>query len=191
MTDMSDESLRPYPPEPSHRGRNNVRAAFVLAAVVVAMVGVAYAAVPLYRIFCQATGYGGTTQRAEANPRGIIDREITVRFDSNMTAGIPWTVTPASPVTARIGTVETIDFIAHNDSDKAVTGEASFNVTPDRTGSYFNKIQCFCFTKQTLQPHETVHMPVVFFVDPDIAKDHDLDTVRDITLSYTFYASDK
>jgi cytochrome c oxidase assembly protein subunit 11 len=184
MTDAPHDSVE------ARRGRN-LRAAYILAVLVVAMVGAAYAAVPLYRLFCQATGYGGTTQRAEGNPKGIINREMTVRFDSNMTPGIPWTVTPASPATARIGTVQTIEFIAHNNSDKPVTGVASFNVSPEQTGSYFNKIQCFCFTKQTLQPGETVHMPVVFFVDPDIAKDHDLDTIRDITLSYTFYASDK
>src|SRR6185312_16823922 len=118
---------------------------------------------------------------AEGNPKGIIDRPMTVRFDSNITAGIPWTVTPASPVTAKIGTVQTIEFIAHNNSDKPVTGQASFNVSPEQTGQYFDKIQCFCFTQQTLQPGETVQMPVVFFVDPDIAKDHDLDTIRDIT----------
>ncbi|MDR3476010.1 MAG: cytochrome c oxidase assembly protein [Devosia sp.] len=165
--------------------------AYALTAVVALMLGMAYAAVPLYSIFCKVTGYGGTTQRADSNPKGVIDRQMTVRFDSNVTAGIPWTITPASPVTAKIGSVETIDFIAHNNSDKPVTGEASFNVSPSASGAYFNKIQCFCFTKQTLQPGETVQMPVVFFVDPDIAKDHDLDTTRDITLSYTFYASGK
>lgn len=165
--------------------------AYALTIMVALMVGAAYAAVPLYQIFCKATGYGGTTQRAADNPKGIIDRQMTVRFDSNITAGIPWTITPASPVTAKIGSIETINFIAHNNSDKPVTGEATFNVSPDATGSFFNKIQCFCFTKQTLQPGETVQMPVVFFVDPDINKDHDLDTIRDITLSYTFYASGK
>lgn len=184
---MSDTPHHP----PLGSNRNNLRAAYMLGAIVVAMVGLAYAAVPIYRIFCQATGYGGTTRRATDNPKGIIDRQMTVRFDANMTNGIPWTVTPAAPVTAKIGTVETIDFIAHNNSDKPETGQASFNVAPEGTGAFFNKIQCFCFTQQTLQPGETVHMPVVFFVDPDIAKDHDLDTIRDITLSYTFYASDK
>jgi cytochrome c oxidase assembly protein subunit 11 len=183
---MTDTPHQSFP-----AGGRNRNVAYILVAVVALMVGAAYAAVPLYRIFCQVTGYAGTTQRAESNPKGVIDRMMTVRFDSNLTAGIPWTVTPAAPVTAKIGTVETIDFIAHNNSDKAVTGQASFNVSPETTGAYFNKIQCFCFTQQTLQPGETAHMPVVFFVDPDIAKDHDLDTIRAITLSYTFYASDK
>jgi cytochrome c oxidase assembly protein subunit 11 len=177
--------------EPLISPTRNRWVAYALTIMVALMLGAAYAAVPLYQVFCKATGYGGTTQRATDNPKGIIDRQMTVRFDSNVTASIPWTITPASPVTAKIGIVETIDFIAHNNSDKVVTGEASFNVSPDATGSYFNKIQCFCFTKQTLQPGETVQMPVVFFVDPDINKDHDLDTIRDITLSYTFYASGK
>lgn len=179
------------PHEPLISRTRNRWVAYALTGLVAAMVGLAYAAVPLYSIFCQVTGYGGTTQRAEGNPKGVISREMMVRFDSNIAAGIPWTVTPASPVTAKIGSIETIDFVAHNNSDKPVTGQASFNVSPAATGAFFNKIQCFCFTKQTLQPGETVQMPVVFFVDPDIAKDHDLDTVRDITLSYTFYASDK
>lgn len=177
--------------EPLISRNRNRWAAYALTAVVALMVGAAYAAVPLYKIFCQVTGYGGTTQRATGNPKGVIDREMTVRFDSNLSDGIPWTVTPAQPVKARIGTIETIDFVAHNNSDKPTTGQASFNITPQSAGQYFNKIQCFCFTQQTLQPGETAHMPVVFFVDPDIAKDHDLDTIRDITLSYTFYPSAK
>jgi cytochrome c oxidase assembly protein subunit 11 len=177
--------------EPLISANRNRWVAYVLTGLVAAMLGLAYAAVPLYSIFCKATGYGGTTQRAAANPKGIIARDMTVRFDSNVTAGVPWTITPASPVTAKVGSVETINFVAHNNSDKAVTGQASFNVSPEGVGGYFDKIQCFCFTQQTLQPGETVQMPVVFFVDPDIAKDHDLDTIRDITLSYTFYASAK
>ena len=173
---------------PRRRLGRNQSVAVILFALAVLMVGAAYAAVPLYSIFCKVTGYGGTTRRATANAKGIIDRDITVRFDSNITAGIPWTITPAAPITDKIGTIETIDFTAHNNASTPITGQASFNVAPDATGAYFNKIQCFCFTQQTLQPGETVHMPVVFFVDPDIAKDHDLDTTRTITLSYTFYA---
>jgi cytochrome c oxidase assembly protein subunit 11 len=184
---MTDTSHR----EPLVSATRNQWVAYVLTAMVALMVGAAYAAVPLYKIFCQATGYGGTTQRAEANPKGIIARDMTVRFDANVTSSVPWTVTPASPITAKIGSIETINFIAHNNSDKPVTAEAGFNVSPDGTGSYFDKIQCFCFTQQTLQPGQTVQMPVIFFVDPDIAKDRDLDTIRDITLSYTFYAVQK
>jgi cytochrome c oxidase assembly protein subunit 11 len=166
----------------------NKRVARTLAIVVATMVGAAYAAVPLYQLFCQVTGLGGTTQVATANPKGVIAREMTVRFDSNVEGGLAWTVTPAKPVTNRIGSVETVVFTAHNFSSKPVTGQAIFNVTPEQTGIYFNKIECFCFTEQTLQPGETVEMPIVFFVDPDLAENGDLDTVRDITLSYTFYA---
>ena len=176
--------------EPLISPTRNRWVAYALTGLVAVMLGAGYAAVPLYQAFCKATGYGGTTQRADANPKGVIDRLMTVRFDSSV-ASVPWTVQPAAPITAEIGSLETINFIAHNNSDKPVTGQAVFNVTPESTGSYFNKIQCFCFTRQTLQPGETVEMPVVFFVDPDIAKNHDLDTIRAITLSYTFYASDK
>ena len=121
----------------------------------------------------------------------LIDREVTVRFDSNIDGALPWTVTPSKPVTDKIGTTTTINFVAVNNSDKPTTGQAIFNVQPDKAGLYFNKIECFCFTQQTLQPHQRVEMPVVFFVDPDMAKDHDLDYTRDITLSYTFYAENK
>jgi len=172
------------------RDNRNRRLAIWLAVVVALMVGLAYAAVPLYQMFCQLTGFGGTTQVSAGNLKGVIDRQMTVRFDSNVSSSLAWTVKPAKPVTDRIGTVETVNYIATNHSRKAVTGQAIFNVTPDQAGIYFNKIECFCFTEQTLQPGETVEMPVTFFVDPDIAENADLDTIRDITLSYTFYAQD-
>ncbi len=172
----------------SDRGRKNNRVALTLGGMVVLMVGAAYAAVPLYELFCNVTGFGGTTQVADGNPKGVIDREMKVRFDSNVEGGLAWTVKPAAPVTDKIGRVETVTYVAHNFSDKAVTGQAIFNVTPEQTGIYFNKIECFCFTEQTLQPGETVEMPVTFFVDPDIAKNADLRTIKEITLSYTFYA---
>ncbi len=174
-------------PSAPHRSNRNV--GLVLLLVAVGMVGAAYAAVPLYQLFCQATGYGGTTRVASANLKGVIARDMTVRFDSNVDGSLPWRVTAAKPVTDKIGSVETVVFTAQNLSNKVVTGEAAFNVTPELAGSYFNKIQCFCFTQQTLQPGESVEMPVTFFVDPDIDKNSDLNTVRDITLSYTFYAS--
>lgn len=177
---MTDATL---PHEPRNR-----RLALTLLLIVVAMVGAAYAAVPLYALFCQVTGLGGTTQVSDGNPKGVIAREMTVRFDSNVETALPWTVTPAKPVTDKVGSVETVVFTAHNSSDKPITGQAIFNVTPEQTGIYFNKIECFCFTEQTLQPGETVEMPIVFFVDPDLAENADLDTIRDITLSYTFYA---
>jgi cytochrome c oxidase assembly protein subunit 11 len=180
---MTDATL----PHPNPRNR---RVALMLGGFVVLMVGAAYAAVPLYQLFCQVTGFGGTTQVASDNLKGVIAREMTVRFDSNVESGLAWTVTPAKPITDNIGSVDTVNFIATNLSDKPVTGQAIFNVTPEQTGIYFNKIECFCFTEQTLQPGETVEMPIVFFVDPDLADNADLDTIREITLSYTFYAAD-
>jgi cytochrome c oxidase assembly protein subunit 11 len=174
---------------PAHTAKN-LRVGLICGGVVLAMVGAAYAAVPIYQLFCQVTGFGGTTQISAGNPKGVIDRVMTVRFDSNVDGGLPWSVTPAQPISDKIGKVDTVTFIARNLSDKTITGQAIFNVTPEQTGIYFNKIECFCFTEQTLKPGETVEMPVTFFVDPDLAKNGDLDTVRDITLSYTFYASD-
>jgi len=168
------------------RNRNVAGILFLFA---VGMVGMAYAAVPLYYAFCAATGYGGTTRVAAGNPKGVIAREMTVRFDSNIDGSLPWQVTPATPAIAKIGEVQTIEFTARNLTNKPITGQATFNVVPEAAGSYFNKIQCFCFTEQTLKPGETVQMPVTFFVDPDIDKNADLRTIKDITLSYTFYAS--
>ena len=153
---MAQDTL---PAGPSLRNRN---IAGMLLLVAVLMVGAAYAAVPLYRIFCQATGFGGTTRVATGNAKGVIARDMTVRFDANVDGGLPWQVTPARPVTFKIGEVQTIEFLARNLSSHTVTGQAAFNVTPDITGSYFNKIQCFCFTQQTLKPGETVAMPVTF-----------------------------
>lgn len=182
----TDHMTGPKAPPPMVSAANR-KVAIVLAAFVVLMIGAAYAAVPLYQLFCQVTGFGGTTQRAEGNPKGVIARDMTVRFDANVDGGLDWTVTPAQPVTGKIGTVETVVFRARNNSNRPVTGQAIFNVTPEQTGIYFNKMECFCFTEQTLKPGETVDMPVTFFVDPDIAKNGDLDTVKNITLSYTFY----
>jgi len=170
--------------------RRNKRIAVSLGAIVLSMAGLAYASVPLYQLFCQVTGYGGTTQVAGDNPKGVIAREMTVRFDSNVESALAWTVTPAASITDQIGRVDTVNYVATNRSDKPVTGMAVFNVSPDRAGVYFNKIECFCFTEQTLQPGETVEMPIVFFVDPDLDDNHELATVNEITLSYTFYASD-
>jgi cytochrome c oxidase assembly protein subunit 11 len=175
-------------PAQSAERKGNRRIAFALSLIVVIMVGAAFAAVPLYQMLCRAIGLDGTTQVSTGNPKGVIAREMTVRFDSNISNDLPWTIVPSKPVKAKIGTVETVVFKAHNFSDKAVTGQAMFNVTPELTGIYFNKIECFCFTEQTLKPGETVDMPVTFFVDPDIASNSDLNTIRDITLSYTFYA---
>lgn len=163
----------------------------VCASVVVGMVGLAYASVPLYRLFCQVTGYGGTTQTAEANAGVVLDRSMKIRFDAN-TAGVPWIFKAAeTEITVKIGENRLAFYEASNQSDKAVTGTATFNVTPLEAGAYFNKIDCFCFTEQTLKPGETVQMPVSFFVDPEIADDPELDDVRTITLSYTFFPGDE
>jgi cytochrome c oxidase assembly protein subunit 11 len=180
---MAVETLSPLP---ERRNRNVAVVLFLLAA---GMVGAAYAAVPIYQLFCQLTGYGGTTQVADGNPKGVIAREMTTRFDSNVDGALAWQVTPAAHVTGRVGQVETVVYVARNLSNKTVTGTAVFNVTPERAGVYFNKIECFCFTEQTLKPGETVEMPVTFFVDPDIDKDAELKTIHETTLSYTFYAS--
>ena len=174
---------------PDRQHSSNLRIAVILGGIVAGMVGMAYAAVPLYALFCQVTGFGGTTQVADGNPKGTIAREMTVRFDSNVDGGLAWTVTPSRPVTGKIGEVTTISYVATNHSDKTVTGTAIFNVVPETAGAYFNKIECFCFTEQTLAPGETIEMLVTFFVDPDLAGNEELDTVRQITLSYTFYAS--
>ncbi|MBU1174501.1 MAG: cytochrome c oxidase assembly protein [Alphaproteobacteria bacterium] len=170
--------------------RANTRIVVLLSGLVAGMVGLSFAAVPLYSLFCAVTGYGGTTQRADGNPKGVIARQMTTRFDVTVPGGLPIAVTPSRPVASPIGEVQTITYRARNLSNQVLTTTAGFNVTPELAGAYFNKIECFCFTEQTLQPGETVDMPVSFFVDPDLDANSDLDTIREITLSYTFYAAD-
>jgi cytochrome c oxidase assembly protein subunit 11 len=172
-----------------HPTGKNRKVGLILLLVAVGMVGAAYSAVPLYYAFCAATGYGGTTRVASEAPKGVIAREMTVAFDGDTAAGLPWKFVAAKPVTAKIGSVDTAVFTAQNLSNHAVTGQAVYNVTPELAGQYFNKIQCFCFNQQTLKPGESVEMPVTFFVDPAIDKDPDLKTVKTITLHYTFYAA--
>ncbi len=166
----------------------NQRVALVCVAVVVGMVGLAYASVPIYRLFCQMTGFAGTTQRAERPSPKVLDRIMTVRFDANVGPGLAWDFQAVTPtVDVKIGENALAFYKVHNRSDKAVTGTATFNVTPDQAGGFFNKIQCFCFTEQRLEPGETVEMPVSFFVDPAIVNDQDCASINQITLSYTFY----
>jgi cytochrome c oxidase assembly protein subunit 11 len=161
------------------------------AVFIAGMVGMSFAAVPLYAIFCQVTGLGGTTQRADAAPETVADRTIQVRFDANVGNGLGWSFRPLTrAVQVKMGEVGEAIFVAENRTDKPVTGAAVFNVTPLEVGAYFNKIACFCFDEQTLQPGERVEMPVTFFVDPAMAKDSDVDYVRSLTLSYTFYPVD-
>ncbi|HLI12989.1 MAG TPA: cytochrome c oxidase assembly protein [Alphaproteobacteria bacterium] len=162
--------------------------AILLVTLVAGMVGLSFAAVPLYRAFCQATGYGGTTQRAQAAPGAASDRVVVVRFDSAVNPELPWRFEPAQgPVTVRLGEPTTVFYRATNLSGETTIGQASFNVTPLKAGLYFDKIQCFCFSEQRLDPGQSAEMPVTFFVDPDMLKDRNLDDVSTITLSYTFF----
>lgn len=170
----------------------NRKVAVACALFAVGMVGLAYASVPLYRLFCQVTGFGGTPQRAERPSNQILDRTVTVRFDANVGPGLAWDFQPVVPtMTVRIGENALAVYRATNRSDKPLVGTATFNVTPDQIGSFFNKIACFCFTEQRLEPGESVEMPVSFFIDPAIVNDLDGAKVRNITLSYTFYPVDK
>ncbi|GGB07952.1 cytochrome c oxidase assembly protein CtaG [Brucella endophytica] len=172
--------------------RSNRKVAIACVALFSSMVGLAYASVPLYRLFCQVTGYGGTTQRVEQMSDVILDRTINVRFDANTSGSLPWNFKPKErQVTLRIGETKQISYEGRNVAGQPTSGRATFNVTPERAGAYFNKVQCFCFTDTTLQPGEDMDMPVVFFVDPDIVNDPDLKDIRTITLSYTFFPIDK
>jgi cytochrome c oxidase assembly protein subunit 11 len=166
----------------------NVRVAVVCAAFATGMVGLAYASVPLYRMFCQITGFGGTPQRAERASTAVSDRKINVRFDANVGPGLSWDVVPVVPLMQlRLGENAIAHYRVTNRSERTVVGTSTFNVTPDQSGAFFNKIECFCFTEQWLEPGETVEMAVSFFVDPALAEDVDGARIRDITLSYTFY----
>jgi cytochrome c oxidase assembly protein subunit 11 len=155
---------------------------------VAAMVGATYAAVPLYRIFCQVTGYGGTTRVAKAAPATVSDRVVTVRFDGNVGNGLGWSFRPVQrEIRVKLGEVATVAFEAENRTWQTETGTASFNVQPDEVGAYFNKLDCFCFTDQTLAAGEKSRLGVTFFVDPAYAGDPDLQNIDTITLSYTFF----
>ena len=173
---------------PSQQLRRDLIVATSCGAFVAMMVGAAYAAVPLYNWFCRSTGFGGTTQVSEKAPDFVLDRTVQVRFDSNVTPGLPWKFKPEqNEITARIGEVVTVHYKVTNEAARATTGQASYNVTPPTVGAYFNKINCFCFTEQRFKPGETREMAVVFYVDPSIVKDSEQDTLNTITLSYTFY----
>lgn len=175
--------------------KSNTRVAMIALGIALAMLGLGYASVPLYRMFCQVTGLGGTTQRvdeAQANAVVAIDKPISIRFDANTAPGLAWDFRPERTTeTVTIGARDMATFLAKNNSDKPITGTASFNVTPSQAGKYFNKVQCFCFTEQTLQPGQEVRMPVLFYVDPAIASDPDTADIEQITLSYTFYETAK
>lgn len=169
-------------------GRRKAATAAVLLGIVAGMVGLSFAAVPLYRLFCQVTGYGGTTQRAEAAPKAVGKRVITVRFNGDVDPGLPWRFEPEqTAIKVKVGEQAVALYKATNLAKATMIGSAVFNVTPLKAGLYFDKVQCFCFTEQRLEPGRSEDMPVTFFVNPDIVKDRNLDDVDTITLSYTFY----
>jgi cytochrome c oxidase assembly protein subunit 11 len=174
----------------------NRRLGLLMVLVPLAMLALGFAAVPLYRLFCQVTGFAGTTQRATAAEaidaaqfaKSAAAPTISVRFDGQVERGMAWTFKPLQTTqTVALGERGMALFLAQNESDRPITGAATFNVVPEQTGAYFNKIQCFCFTEQTLQPHQAVRMPVIYFVDPKILDDPDTRDIQQITLSYTFH----
>ena len=172
----------------ARNSKRNWLTAVVAAGVVVGMMGVAYAAVPLYRMFCQVTGFGGTTQVAEKAPVAVGERIITVRFNADTARGMPWKFQPQQrAVSLKVGQQALALYEAANPTDRRIVGTSTFNVTPLKAGPYFSKIECFCFTEQALAPGQSVDMPVSFFVDPEISNDRNLDDVKTITLSYTFF----
>jgi cytochrome c oxidase assembly protein subunit 11 len=175
--------------EKQQQSRNG-KLVLALVALVAGMTGLAFASVPLYRMFCQATGYGGVPQRADRGSDTVLDRTIRVRFDANVDRALPWTFAPEKrTVDVKIGETALAFFKASNTSQAQVSGTAVFNVVPELAGRYFTKIECFCFKQQTLAAGASVEMPVTFFVDPKIVDDEDTKNISEITLSYTFYPS--
>lgn len=185
------------PPLSPDAVRSNLRTGALAFAGALAMLGLGYASVPLYRLFCQVTGFGGTTMiasesKARAAAAAATGQKISIRFDATTAMGMPWTFHPSQATdTVTIGERDIATYVARNDSNQPVTGVATFNVTPEQAGKYFNKIQCFCFTEQTLQPGQEVTMPVLYFVDPAMLDDPNMKGVEQITLSYTFHRAEE
>jgi cytochrome c oxidase assembly protein subunit 11 len=175
--------------------RRNLRTGAFALAGALAMLGLGYASVPLYRLFCQVTGFGGTTMSATESDAAraaaaATGHTISIRFDATTAMGMPWSFHPSQVTdTVTIGQRDIATYVARNNSDKPITGTATFNVEPEQAGKYFNKIQCFCFTEQTLAPGQEVTMPVLYFVDPAMLEDPNMKGVEQITLSYTFHRS--
>lgn len=166
------------------------RTALICAGVVMGMTGLSFAAVPLYDMFCKATGFGGTPRVGTAGAGQILDRSMAVRFDANVAPGLGWAFEPESPeVSLRVGETKTVFYKITNRSNRASTGIATYNIAPENGAAYFVKIQCFCFTEHTLQPGETLEAPVVFYIDPEIAGNRDLNALKTLTLSYTYFPS--
>lgn len=176
------------PPLSDRMQRSNRRVVVICLGFFSGMLGMAFAAVPLYDMFCRVTGYGGTTQRVEQYSQTVLDRDIKVRFDANVAGGLPWDFKPVRrDVTLKIGETTEIAYEAKNVFSAPVSGRATFNVTPQMAGAYFMKVECFCFTDTELAPGETMEMPVVFYVDPAIVDVPELKNIHTITLSYTFF----
>jgi len=175
--------------ETTHKQRN-IYMTLALCLVAIGCMGLlVVAAVPLYELFCRVTGYGGTTTRADTAPNMVVERVIEIRFDAGLHRSMAWDFTAPEPINLRAGEQALAFYRAHNPTDETIIGTASFNVTPQKAGSYFSKIDCFCFVEQTLLPGQSADMAVTFFIDPDIAKDSEMDDVSTITLSYTFFRS--
>lgn len=171
--------------------KGTARTALVCAAVVLGMTGAAFAAVPLYRAFCQVTGFDGATRRADAASTAVLDQTVTVRFDANV-RNLPWSFRPEQVAqTIKIGETGMAFYKATNTGDRPVTGTAVFNVVPESAGPHFRKLECFCFQEQTIAPGETIEFPVVYFVDPELATDPEAKRIDEITLSYTFFPLEK
>ena len=193
MCNKSPMDEKPAEAQRQNLKRKNARMGVIIVLVVCVMVGLSFASVPLYNLFCRVTGWSGTTQVADALPpeSEIIDRDITVRFDANTARDLPWDFRPeALSITVKLGERGLTNFIAMNKAKTPVAGTALFNVTPLKAGKYFHKIECFCFGEQILQPNESVNMPVLFYVDPALHTDRNMDDVRTITLSYSFFKTD-
>ncbi len=174
---------------PSHQRQGNRRVGAIAAFSALAMIGAAYAAVPLYAAFCKATGFAGTTQVARANSGVRGERTFSVRFDANVAPGLDWSFEPeVDSVTLRTGATATVFFRVRNRQPRETSAVAVYNVTPEVSGAWFDKISCFCFSEQRLGPNESAELPVVFFLDPRLEQDHTMDKVEAITLSYTLFA---
>ena len=175
------------PSDPKALARRNLRIGVICAVVFAGMVGAAYASVPLYRAFCQVTGFDGTVRKAEAAPTRVLDRTLTIRFDANV-RNLPWEFRPDQvSQEVRIGDTGLAFFRVTNKGKTPITGRATYGVTPEQAGPYFQKLECFCFTEQTVQPGATMEFPVVYFVDPQFATDPETRGKQEITLSYTFF----
>ena len=176
-------------PEPTPQAKRNAKVGMICALGFVAMIGAAYASVPLYKAFCQITGFDGTVRKAEVAPDKVLDRKLTIRFDANV-RDLPWKFTAEqTSQDIRIGETGLAFFKVTNNGDQPITGRAIYNVVPESAGAYFQKLECFCFSDQTIAAGETIEFPVVYFVDPKFAEDAETKGKSEVTLSYTFFRS--